>query len=120
MSDPINPRRPSARQVALVSLVGTTIEWYDFQVYGLAATLVFGRLFCPGFSPVAGTLLSLATFGAGFLTRPIGSIVFGHLGDRYGRRRILIFSLLLMGSATTLIAVLPTFSAIGVAAPVLL
>jgi metabolite-proton symporter len=123
MSDPIaldEPTSPAPRQVALVSLVGTTIEWYDFQAYGLAASLVFGKLFFPDFSPVVGTLLSFATFGVGFFARPLGSIVFGHLGDRLGRRRVLMVSLLLMGTASVLIGCLPTFSAIGVAAPILL
>jgi MHS family shikimate/dehydroshikimate transporter-like MFS transporter len=120
MSGPIVPGSPSPRQVAVVSLVGTTIEWYDFQAYGLAASLVFGKLFFPGFSPVVGTLLSFATFGVGFFARPLGSIVFGHLGDRLGRRRVLMVSLLLMGTATLLIGCLPTYGQIGVAAPVLL
>jgi MFS transporter, MHS family, shikimate and dehydroshikimate transport protein len=123
MSEPIAPGArpaPSSRQVALVSLVGTTIEWYDFQIYGLAAALVFSKLFFPGFDPVVGTLLSFATFGVGFLARPLGSIVFGHLGDRLGRRRVLMVSLVLMGGATVLVGVLPTYGAIGVAAPVLL
>lgn len=123
MSDPTameRPAPPTPRQVALVSLVGTTIEWYDFQAYGLAASLVFGKLFFPSFSPVTGTLLSFATFGVGFFARPVGSIVFGHLGDRLGRRRVLMVSLLLMGVATVLIGCLPTYTHIGVLAPVLL
>jgi MFS family permease len=123
MSDPIaldEPKRPSPRQVALVSLVGTTIEWYDFQAYGLAASLVFGKLFFPSFSSVVGTLLSFATFGVGFFARPLGSIVFGHLGDRLGRRRVLMVSLMLMGTATVLIGCLPSYGSIGVAAPILL
>jgi MHS family shikimate/dehydroshikimate transporter-like MFS transporter len=111
---------PTTRQVAMISLVGTTIEWYDFQVYGLAASLVFGQLFFPSFSPVAGTLLAFATFGVGFVARPFGSIIFGHLGDRLGRRRILMVSLIMMGSATFLIGCLPTVSTIGVMAPILL
>jgi metabolite-proton symporter len=123
MSNPIAPdqrRPPSARHVALVSLVGTTIEWYDFQVYGLAASLVFGKLFFPNVNSVVGTLLSFATFGVGFFARPLGSIVFGHLGDRLGRRKVLMVSLLLMGTATVLVGVLPTYSSIGIAAPILL
>lgn len=123
MSIPIahdQPPPPSATQVALVSLVGTTIEWYDFQIYGLAASLVFSKLFFPGFDSVVGTLLSFATFGVGFFARPLGSIVFGHLGDRLGRRRVLIVSLMLMGTATVLVGCLPTYSSIGVAAPILL
>jgi MFS transporter, MHS family, shikimate and dehydroshikimate transport protein len=117
---PEERKTPSSRQVALVSLVGTTIEWYDFQIYGLAASLVFGKLFFPSFDPVIGTLLSFATFGVGFFARPLGSVVFGHLGDRLGRRRMLMASLMLMGTATVLVGLLPTYSAIGVAAPILL
>ncbi|HEY0247631.1 MAG TPA: MFS transporter [Gryllotalpicola sp.] len=113
-------KAPSARQVAMISLVGTTIEWYDFQVYGLAASLVFSELFFPSFSPIAGTLLSFATLGVGFIARPFGSIIFGHLGDRLGRRRVLMVSLIMMGGATFLIGCLPTFHQIGVAAPILL
>jgi MHS family shikimate/dehydroshikimate transporter-like MFS transporter len=113
-------KAPTGRQVALVSLVGTTIEWYDFQIYGLAAALVFGKLFFPSFSPVSGTLLAFATFGVGFFARPIGSIIFGHLGDRVGRRRVLMVSLVLMGLATVLIGCLPTYAQVGVWAPILL
>ncbi len=113
-------KAPSTRQVAAISLVGTTIEWYDFQIYGLAASLVFGGLFFPSFSPIAGTLLSFATFGVGFIARPFGSIIFGHLGDRLGRRRVLMVSLIMMGSATFLIGCLPTFHQINVWAPILL
>jgi metabolite-proton symporter len=123
MSEPIAAgarTAPSSRQVALVSLVGTTIEWYDFQIYGLAAALVFSKLFFPSFDPVVGTLLSFATFGVGFLARPLGSIVFGHLGDRLGRRRVLMVSLMLMGGATVLVGVLPTYGTVGIAAPILL
>ncbi|MFI5614866.1 MFS transporter [Amycolatopsis sp. NPDC051903] len=123
MSDPIaltGRTRPSPAQVAMVSLIGTTIEWYDFQAYGLAASLVFSKLFFPSFDSVAGTLLSFATFGVGFLARPVGSIVFGHLGDRLGRRRVLMASLLLMGTSSVLIGCLPTYTSIGVAAPILL
>jgi len=117
---PAEIKVPTTRQVATISLIGTTIEWYDFQVYGLAASLVFGVLFFPSFSPLAGTLLSFATFGVGFVARPFGSIIFGHLGDRLGRRRVLMVSLIMMGTATFLIGCLPSFHTIGVAAPILL
>lgn len=114
------PKRPSARRVAAITLVGTTIEWYDFQIYGLAASLVFGTIFFPSFDPAIGTLLSFATFGAGFVARPLGSIIFGHLGDRLGRRQVLMLALMLMGGASVLIGCLPTYNQIGVWAPVLL
>jgi metabolite-proton symporter len=108
------------RRVAVASLVGTSIEWYDFFIYGLAAVIVFRGQFFPGASPLAGTLAALGTFAVGFVARPIGAVVFGHLGDRIGRKRTLVTTLVSMGVATALIGVLPTFAQIGVAAPLLL
>jgi MHS family shikimate/dehydroshikimate transporter-like MFS transporter len=108
------------RKVALASLIGTTIEWYDFFIYGTAAALVFPTLFFPEFSETAGTLAAFATFGVGFFARPVGGIVFGHFGDRIGRKTMLVLTLTIMGVATTLIGLLPTYAAIGVAAPLLL
>jgi MHS family shikimate/dehydroshikimate transporter-like MFS transporter len=108
------------RKVALASLIGTTIEWYDFFIYGTAAALVFPALFFPEFSETAGTLAAFATFGVGFFARPVGGIVFGHFGDRVGRKTMLVLTLTIMGVATTLIGLLPTYAAIGVAAPLLL
>ena len=113
-------RRRSIREVAFASFIGAAVEWYDFFVYGTAAALVFPKLFFPGFSPLAGTLASFATFGVGFFARPIGGVVFGHLGDRTGRKSMLVGTLLLMGAATFLIGLLPTFEQIGVMAPILL
>ncbi len=113
-----DPRR--IRRVALASLVGTSIEWYDFYIYGLAAITVFGPQFFPGVSPLAATLAAFGTFAVGFVARPIGGVLFGHLGDRIGRKNTLVATLLTMGVATTLIGVLPNFAAIGLAAPVLL
>jgi metabolite-proton symporter len=110
----------SIRSVALASAIGTTIEWYDYFIYGTAAALVFGSLFFPGFDPVAGTLASFATFAVGFFARPVGGVVFGHLGDRIGRKVMLVLSLLVMGLATMAIGLLPSYAAIGVAAPILL
>ncbi|MFD5655851.1 MFS transporter [Streptomyces hirsutus] len=109
-----------ARRAALASFVGTTIEWYDFYIYGTASALVFGKLFFPDVSPAAGVLASFATFWVGFLARPLGGIVFGHFGDRMGRKGTLVTTLLLMGVATFLIGVLPTHAQIGVLAPILL
>ncbi|MEJ2871342.1 MFS transporter [Actinomycetospora sp. OC33-EN08] len=111
-------RRP--RRVALAGLIGTTIEWYDFFIYGTAAALVFAPQFFPSVSPVAGTLAALSTFAIGFVARPVGGAVMGHFGDRLGRRRMLVASLLIMGVGTLLIGLLPTYAVIGAAAPVLL
>ncbi|MFG2883166.1 MFS transporter [Streptomyces sp. NPDC048297] len=107
-------------RLAAASLVGTAIEFYDFFVYGTAAALVLGPLFFPTFSPVAGTLAAFGTFGVGFVARPLGSVLFGHLGDRRGRRPVLVASLLLTGASTVAVGCVPTYGAIGVAAPVLL
>ena len=110
----------SVRRVAAASLIGTTIEWYDFFLYGTAAALIFNQLFFPSFSPLAGTLAAYATFAIGFIARPLGGILFGHFGDRIGRKRMLVMSLMIMGAATTAIGVLPTYSQAGLLAPVLL
>src|SRR5215469_806965 len=108
------------RQVALASFIGTAIEFYDFYVYGTAAALVFPRLFFPQFSPLAATLASLATFGVAFFARPIGGVVFGHFGDRVGRKSMLVVTLLLMGGATLLVGLLPVFEQVGILAPIVL
>jgi metabolite-proton symporter len=115
-----NGKARKARTVALASYVGTTIEWYDFFIYGVAATLVFRSQFFPAFSELGGTLAALGTFAVGFVARPIGGIVMGHFGDRVGRKSMLVVSLLMMGVATTLIGLIPTFETIGVWAPILL
>jgi MFS transporter, MHS family, shikimate and dehydroshikimate transport protein len=112
--------RKTIVQVALASLVGTMIEWYDFYLYGTATALVFNTLFFPTLAPLAGTLAAFATFWVGFGARPVGGIVFGHFGDRIGRKSMLVFTLLLMGVATFLIGFLPTYAIIGVWAPILL
>ncbi|WP_394837920.1 MHS family MFS transporter [Pendulispora rubella] len=109
-----------ARRVVIASLVGTSLEWYDFFLYGLAAALIFKKLFFPTFDPLAGTLASLATYAVGFVARPIGGAIFGHFGDTIGRKNILIFTLVLMGASTFAIGLLPTYDSIGVAAPILL
>ena len=110
----------SARQVLFASLVGTTIEYFDFYIYGTAAVLVFPALFCPASDPATGTLASLATFGIAFVARPIGSALFGHFGDRVGRKTTLVAALLTMGVSTVAIGALPTYDSIGIAAPLLL
>jgi metabolite-proton symporter len=114
------PRLNSPRQVLFASLVGTTIEFFDFYIYGTAAVLVFPTLFFPASNPVTATLASLATFGIAFVARPIGSALFGHFGDRIGRKTTLVAALLTMGVSTVSIGLLPTYQTIGLAAPVLL
>jgi MFS family permease len=111
---------PQARTALWASLVGTTIEWYDFFLYATAASLVFNKAFFPDQTTFVGTMLSFATFAVGFLVRPIGGFVFGHVGDRIGRKRTLAFTMFLMGGATALMGVLPTAAQIGVFAPILL
>ncbi|MGA4842660.1 MFS transporter [Streptomyces sp. G45] len=107
-------------RLAAASLAGTAIEFYDFFLYGTAAALVLGPLFFPTFSPLAGTLAAFATFGVGFVARPLGSVIFGHVGDRHGRRPVLVVSLLMTGLATVAVGCVPSYDAIGVAAPLLL
>ncbi|MCT9106436.1 MULTISPECIES: MFS transporter [Streptomyces] len=120
MHDVHTVRAPSMLRLAAASLAGTAIEFYDFFVYGTAAALVLGPLFFPTFSPLAGTLAAFATFGVGFVARPLGSMLFGHIGDRRGRRPVLVASLLLTGAATVAVGCVPTYDSIGTAAPVLL
>ncbi|MGV0646155.1 MFS transporter [Mycolicibacterium sp. XJ2546] len=110
----------SPTRVAFASFIGTTVEFYDFLIYGTAAALVFPKLFFPEASPAMGLLLSFATFGVGFVARPLGGVVFGHFGDRVGRKKMLVYSLLLMGTTTVLMGLLPTYAQIGMAAPILL
>ncbi|MEV5320950.1 MFS transporter [Streptomyces sp. NPDC052687] len=120
MHDVRTVRAPSMLRLAMAALAGTAIEFYDFFVYGTAAALVLGPLFFPTVSPLAGTLAAFATFGVGFVARPLGSVLFGHIGDRHGRRPVLVVSLLLTGASTVAVGCLPTYDAIGVAAPLLL
>lgn len=108
------------RKVVAASMIGTTIEWYDFFLYGTAAALVFNRLFFPASEPLVGTMLAFGTYALGFVARPLGGIVFGHFGDRIGRKRLLMLSLVMMGAATVLIGCLPTHDQVGVWAPVML
>src|SRR5687767_5180851 len=110
----------SVRMVALASFVGTTIEWYDFFLYGTAAALVFNRLFFPTFDPLMGTLASFGTYAVGFVARPVGGIIIGHYGDKVGRKSMLVLTLLIMGVATLLIGILPTYSQAGPWAAVML
>src|ERR1700680_1925329 len=107
-------------KVTFASFIGTTIEWYDFFLYGTAAALVFNRLFFPNFDPLVGTLAAFATYAVGFVARPVGGVVFGHYGDKIGRRTMLFLTLTIMGLASFLIGVLPTYQSVGVIAPLLL
>ncbi len=109
-----------ARRAALGSFAGAVVDWYDFLLYGITAALVFNREFFPQISPAMGTLAAFATFGVGFLFRPLGGVIFGHFGDKLGRKRMLMLTVWMMGIATALIGILPSFSAIGWWAPVLL
>jgi MFS family permease len=119
-TDSTQSRPLSGRKVFLVSSVGTTLEYYDFLVYGLAAGLVFNQVFFPDVDPLVGTLYAFAAFGGGFLVRPLGGIVIGHFGDRLGRQPMLILTLLIMGAATFLIGCIPTYDTAGLLAPALL
>lgn len=115
-----NPPPTSVGRVVLASFIGTTIEWYDFFLYGTAAALVFNRLFFPTFDPAAGTMAAFATYAVGFFARPFGGVIFGHFGDKLGRKSMLVTTLMLMGLATFLIGVLPTYQQAGLLAPALL
>src|SRR5690348_3211029 len=108
------------RKAALAAWIGSALEYYDFFIYGTAAALVFNKVFFPASSPATGTLLALATFGVGYLARPVGAFVLGHVGDRFGRKKVLVFTLLLMGVATFAVGCLPTYETAGVLAPVAL
>ena len=107
-------------RLATASLIGTTLEYYDFAVYSTLAALVFNRLFFPAFDPLSGTILALSTFAVGYVARPIGGMIFGHLGERFGRRFVLVMTLLVMGTTTAMIGLLPTYESAGVLAPILL
>ena len=119
-SDDETQLRSNMRRVALTALAGTSIEWYDFFLYATAAALVFPAAFFPESTPTMGLILSFGTFAFGFIARPVGGIIFGHFGDRIGRKKTLVIALMIMGVASTLIGLMPTYAAIGVAAPVLL
>src|SRR5580693_5954041 len=107
-------------RVILAASVGSALEWYDFFLYGTAAALVFGDLFFPKSDPVVGTMLAFLTFGVGFVVRPLGGIIFGIMGDRFGRKPVLVATLLMIGIGTTAIGFLPTYASVGVWAPLLL
>lgn len=108
------------RQIVWSSVIGTTVEWYDFLIYGTASALVFNKLFFPSIDPVVGTIAAFGSYAVGFLARPLGGIVFGHFGDKIGRKAMLSLTIIIMGLGTFLIGCLPTYSQIGVWAPILL
>ena len=112
------PPAKTPRKAALASWIGSVLEYYDFFIYGTAAALVFGKVFFPDSDPATATLLSLATYGVGYVARPIGAFFMGHLGDRYGRKRVLMFTVTMMGVSTFLVGCLPTYADIGIWAPV--
>ena len=114
----VGPRQ--LRRVAVASSIGTTIEWYDFFIFSTAVPLVFNTQFFSTLSPASGTLAGFATLGVGFIARPVGGVLWGHFGDRVGRKAMLVASLVLMGAATVGVGLLPTYAQIGVLAPVLL
>jgi MFS family permease len=107
-------------RLATASIVGTMLEYYDFAIYNTLAALAFGKLFFPSFDPLTGTILAFSTFAVGYFSRPIGAVIFGHLGDRYGRRFVLVATLIVMGATTALIGALPTYEVAGAVSPVLL
>ncbi|MGH3357655.1 MAG: MFS transporter, partial [Nocardioidaceae bacterium] len=118
-ADP-NLKQSSAKQVGFASFIGTTIEWYDFFLYGTAAALIFGPVFFPNSSDAVGVIAAFATYAVGFLARPLGGIIGGHLGDSVGRKRVLVASLTAMGAATMAIGLLPSHQQVGILAPILL
>jgi len=126
MSSPASTAAPTAvpvrevRRIATASFIGTALEWYDFFLYGTATALVFNKLFFPNVDPAIGLIASFSTFAIGFIARPVGALIFGHFGDRIGRKRTLIATVTLMGTATGLVGLIPSYAAIGLAAPVIL
>src|ERR1700719_341006 len=108
------------KRIVVSSIVGTAVEWYDFLIYGTASALVFNKLFFPLSDPALGTIAAFGTYGVGFLARPLGAAIFGHFGDRVGRKAMLAMTIIIMGLGTFLIGLLPTYDQIGIAAPVLL
>ncbi|SOZ65509.1 shikimate and dehydroshikimate transport protein (putative); MFS family transporter [Cupriavidus taiwanensis] len=115
-----SPNEQAIRKVALASVIGATIEWYDFFLYGVVAGLVFNKLYFPGDDPLVATMLAYTTFAVGFVTRPLGGVIFGHFGDKVGRKSMLVMTLMIMGVSTFLIGLVPTYDSIGIMAPVLL
>ena len=119
----MNPQpapQSSVARVVAASFIGTAIEWYDFFLYGTAAALVFNKLFFPTFDPLAGTMAAFGTYAVGFIARPFGGVLFGHYGDRFGRKSALVTTLMIVGLSTFCMGLLPTYDTAGVLAPILL
>lgn len=114
------PSKKEMRKVVIASLLGATIEWYDFFLYGVVAGIVFNKLYFPTADPFIGTIMAYSTFAIGYLARPLGGFIFGHYGDKLGRKRMLILTMLIMGIATMGIGLVPTYASIGIAAPIIL
>ncbi|WP_253281404.1 MFS transporter [Cupriavidus sp. HPC(L)] len=115
-----SPNEQAVRKVAMAAVIGATIEWYDFFLYGVVAGIVFNKLYFPAGDPVVATMLAYTTFAVGFVTRPLGGVIFGHFGDRVGRKSMLVITLMIMGISTFLIGLVPTYDSIGLWAPILL
>src|SRR5215472_3179448 len=107
-------------RLACASMIGTTLEWYDFTIYNTMAALIFNRVFFPSVDPLTGILLTFSTYAVGYVSRPLGGVVFGHLGDQLGRRAVLVVTLILMGFTTGLMGLLPTYASVGILSPILL
>ena len=120
MNRPEQTNASAVRRVVMASLIGATIEWYDFFLYGVVAGIVFNKLYFPNADPLISIMLAYGTFAVGFLSRPVGGVIFGHFGDKLGRKSMLVMTLMIMGAATVLIGLLPTFEQIGIWAPLLL
>src|SRR3954452_407426 len=121
VTEPTSPEEVSPgmlRRVAAATAIGTAVEWYDFFIYGTAAALVFNKLFFPSFEPLVGTLAALSTYAVGFIARPLGGVVFGHIGDKVGRKGALVATLLIVGIGTFVIGLMPTYERIGMWAPI--
>jgi MHS family shikimate/dehydroshikimate transporter-like MFS transporter len=118
LTDRATPSR--LRHIVLASVLGTTVEWYDFLIYGMGAALVFNKLFFPNFDPLVGTLAAFGSYAVGFVARPVGGAIFGHFGDRLGRKAMLTLTMMIMGGGTFLIGLLPTYEHVGILAPILL
>ncbi|TMH04280.1 MAG: MHS family MFS transporter, partial [Betaproteobacteria bacterium] len=116
----LQPATRAPRKAALASWIGSAVEYYDFFIYGTAAALVFGKIFFPSFDPKVAAVAAFATFGVAYITRPIGAFILGHVGDKFGRKKVLTFTLLLMGVSTFLVGALPTYGQVGIAAPIML
>src|SRR4051812_28851889 len=121
VTEPTSPEEVTPgmlRRGAAATAIGTAVEWYDFFIYGTAAALVFNKLFFPSFEPLVGTLAALSTYAVGFIARPLGGVVFGHIGDKVGRKGALVATLLIVGIGTFLIGLMPTYERIGMWAPI--